>query len=329
MRRPPFSRNRHCTRRPSREDTVTVCIAAISENGTPQMTLFAASDRMLTSLAQYQSPEAKVRPLTSSIIVMWSGDASFQAGILNNLRADIQARVDEQPEDWLEVGFVAYRYQEHYNAARKRLAEQSVLAPYGLDTTSFLAAQRTMMPRLVDRLADGLSAFLPPSVEALIVGMDLRGAHIYECENIRSPGDVHCHDALGFAAIGSGGYQASSQFMLAGHGPSRPRTDTLFLTYLAKKRAQSAPGVGDETDIFVCEDRAQRRGIPGAWAPLNLPINKPLEDAYLRLETAEGKAMAKAGQALRVALKSYEAPDVPPGQSSGGPGTIIGDLPRE
>jgi hypothetical protein len=295
---------------------VTVCIAAMARKGMLERTIFTVSDRMLTSFAQYQSPEPKLRSLTSSIWVMWSGDASFQAGIISQLDADVKARVEAHPDDWLEVEFVAYLYQKYYNKARKHLAEQSVLTPLFEDTAEFIAAQQAILPGLADRLADNLHAYRAPAMETIIVGEDRRGQHIFVCENVNSEGDVHCYDTMGFAAIGSGGFHASSQFMLAGHGPSKPLSDTLFLAYLAKKRAQAAPGVGDETDIFVCEARTGRPDLPGWFRPLNPVIWAPLEEAYNRLQRAEERAMERAERKLEAALQTLIAPSPPPGQAS-------------
>ncbi len=70
---------------------MTVCVAAIGDNGAQ---LFVAADRMLTAVAQYQSPEPKVFSLTTSIAVMWSGnDVGFQRIIHDRLLADVHARI--------------------------------------------------------------------------------------------------------------------------------------------------------------------------------------------------------------------------------------------
>src|SRR5215207_7140862 len=64
-------------------------------------------------------------------------------------------------------------------------------------------------------------------------------------------GYLSCEDVVGFASVGSGSRHAESQMMLARHAWNADLDPTLLTTYLAKKRAEVAPGVGTETDMFM------------------------------------------------------------------------------
>jgi len=86
-----------------------------------------------------------------------------------------------------------------------------------------------------------------PHVEAIIAGVDGSGGHIY----FTNKDCVRCHDSVGFAAIGVGGWHADSQFMFAGYAKWASVPKCLLLSYVAKKRAEVAPGVGQETDMFA------------------------------------------------------------------------------
>ena len=55
---------------------------------------------------------------------------------------------------------------------------------------------------------------------------------------------------VGFAAIGVGKSHAESQFMVAGYWPGKLLNEAILIAYSAKKRAESAPGVGKATDFI-------------------------------------------------------------------------------
>jgi 20S proteasome alpha/beta subunit len=265
-------------------EVMTVCIAAICDGNF----IIGASDRMLTAGdIQYEPPAPKVLPLTNSIVVMSSGDASFQKEILFQLSQDVNARIATNPAEWLSVYEVAWLYIEHRNEAKLRRAESVLLKPLGLDRHQFLYQQSTMSASLVEQLARDLLTFSVPSVACIIVGVDTTGPHIYTVYD----GQLVCCDATGFACVGSGATHASSQFMLAQHAPNQSSTDTLLIAYNAKRRSEIAPGVGEETDLFVIGPRV------GTFSWVNPTISSQLEAQYVGLVEAEKKAAndARAG----------------------------------
>lgn len=85
-------------------------------------------------------------------------------------------------------------------------------------------------------------------VEALIVGVEGHGAHIFHMD---SSGFVTRHDDVGFASIGIGAPHSNSVFMAASYGNQTLYYPTFALTYAAKRRAEIAPGVGKLTDMTV------------------------------------------------------------------------------
>src|SRR6185503_18005785 len=86
-----------------------------------------------------------------------------------------------------------------------------------------------------------------PDTGLIIAGIDGGGAHLYAGQE----GKFSCEDAVGFAAIGAGSWHAQSQFMFARYTRSMPAAKALYLVFAAKKRAETAPGVGPETDMFI------------------------------------------------------------------------------
>lgn len=296
---------------------MTVCVAAIGEHG---QALFLASDRMVSGHAQYQAPDPKIFQLTSSIVVMWAGDVSFQRTILNRLRRDVEIRIAREPERWLEVEEVAALYQHYYNEVRREYMEQSVLEPYGLNTERFLVSQASMEQGLARRLEREMKAFPVPEFGALVVGGDLCGiggapaVHIYKVIGYGGEATISCEDSLGFAAIGSGSYQALSEFMRLRHGPSQTAEGSLFAAYMAKKRGQAAPGVGEETDLVFFRPRPPRP----SWVQLvDEEILQHLDDEFMQLVEAEQRATAQVQQSLAKMVARRAAASPPTGQASG------------
>jgi hypothetical protein len=200
------------------------------------------SDRMLTSGdIEYEAAQSKIYPLGElKALCLPAGDASFHVPIgVETSRRAVQDQL-------VNTGDIASLYAENYASLRRRRAERMYLAPYGLDTAAFLSRQRRMNETLVLSLADRMDQ-AELELDTIIVGVDSDGAHIY---HVRDPGIVTCHDGTGFWAIGSGDRQFASQFMYQGYARSWPWLAALLLLYSAKKRAEVAPGVGRETDIF-------------------------------------------------------------------------------
>ena len=125
-----------------------------------------------------------------------------------------------------------------------------------------------------------------PSISAqhstIICGNDETGAHVYYCDGTNlSPAD-----SIGFAAIGSGGKHARSEFILGNHSRFDRLEHTLLLAYTAKRRAEKAPGVGKETDIFVIEPRGRYF--------LNYTQLQNLEKIYSKMQRSQDIAFRKA-----------------------------------
>ena len=237
---------------------VTVCLAAICNDS---KTVIGASDRMMTAGdVQFEPPQSKIWQLTSSIVAMYSGDTSVLTGILRAVAIEANAHVREHPNMWLRVEAVAEIYRRCYWLAHVKGAEDKVLSPLGLTAPSFLGAQGTMDQDVVADLTAQMQEWSFPDLNSVIIaGVDVDGpqgppgtehityAHIYVAHN----GEVACHDRVGFAAIGIGTSHAESQFMYSQHNVRETFRDTILLTFLAKKRAEVAPGVGEDTDMFM------------------------------------------------------------------------------
>jgi hypothetical protein len=223
---------------------VTVCIAARAGN-----IVVGASDRMLTSGDIQFEPSAgtKIYALSNSMFMMTAGDSALHAEMTGMVIREIAARIVAEPQNWWRVSEAANLYVKYYNLVKNKRAEDAILVPLHLDEQSFIANQRTMSEDLVKDLAKELLNFQIPDVSAIFAGLDPDGCHIYTVYN----NEANCVDNVGFAAIGIGERHASSQFMFARHAWNSPFSDTLLLTYYAKRKAEVAPGVGNGTDMMM------------------------------------------------------------------------------
>jgi 20S proteasome alpha/beta subunit len=282
---------------------MTVCVAAMCN----QHTIIAASDRMLTAGdVQFEPQQSKIVTLSSSIAALTAGDAGMQAEIFHQVRRDVTARIEADPEHWLMVREVADLYSQYCAQVRLRRAESAILAPLGLTAETYLSRQQQLAAALVQQIATELINFSAPSVAAIITGIDPSGAHIYVADNAT----ITCHDTVGFAAVGAGYWHADSQFMFAGHTRARPMPETLLLTYSAKKRAEVAPGVGSGTDMFMVGPSL------GSYFPVGEHVLDELEAIYQATQQTIRSAEQDAELMVNAYVEELTAASTPKEQSA-------------
>lgn len=221
---------------------MTVCVAAICED----RYVVGASDRLLTTGdIQFAPPQTKVFQLTDSVAAMIAGDTV----LCHELLMVVWNTIRDKPSEAVTVRECAEAFLEGYQQAFLRQASRTILAPLGLDHDGFLARQKEMEPNLVNQIAGELWRFeiSPEGAQAIFAGVDAAGPHLYKVDR----SCLDCYDSVGFAAIGTGDRHAQSQLMFAQHMSKMPLARTLLQVYWAKKRAEVAPGVGEQTDMFV------------------------------------------------------------------------------
>lgn len=222
------------------------------------------SDRMITAGdIEFEPQTVKIDLLTTSIAVMFSGDSALHAEVIQDVIIDVNQRVSDEPNIWLNVRDIANCYIKHWNEARFRRAEHEVLAPLGLTRKTYLEKIVSFPPAVIDRVMKSMSDARVPGVEVIIAGVDRRfgkpAPSIYHVAD----GYAICADQTAFAAIGTGARHAESQFMLAKYSSHTGNGEALLLAYSAKRSAEVAPGVGTDTDILVIgPDTGQHFELP-------------------------------------------------------------------
>jgi len=136
-------------------------------------------------------------------------------------------------------------------AENKKLAEETILATFGLTLKQFLKSRSDLGESLYERTWAEISR-IKVNCQLLVCGFDPE-PHIFVTEN---PGGdklgfiTNC-DFPGFGAIGSGSYLAESKLYELHQNPARSVVETLYTTILAKFVAEAATDVGEETYVRV------------------------------------------------------------------------------
>jgi hypothetical protein len=201
-----------------------------------------ASDRMMTELnfgIEYQSSRWKALIFGPTHMVLVAGDMTFHSDVLSQLGPTLGTEPHTPKRIAEIVGdlFVKVR--------RERLAKR-FLAPLNLTTEQFISEQSSLAPELVLDLAGKLHAERYDT-EAIVVGCSPNENGLFRVDEF---GTVTSHLDIGFLSIGIGGIHASAQFMDEPYTYDKRFHAALYSTFLAKKRAEVAPGVGPITDIF-------------------------------------------------------------------------------
>lgn len=249
-----------------RTTPVTVCIAAMCQWDNKPM-IVGATDRMLTAGdMQFEPFQTKVATITERIVTLVAGDISTQVSIILDLIDEFQNETDP------EVKTVAESYSKCFSNYRRQQAELKYLSPLNLDFQSFIQNQhipQNTIDTIVSKLENSRM-----KAEAIIAGIDNTGVHIY---TVRDPGKIALQDAVGFAAIGVGEWHAQSFFMFKGYNRNYLLPQALFITYAAKRRAEVAPDVGRETDMFIIDPFFEPKT---QYVPISVEIMAKLETTY-------------------------------------------------
>lgn len=275
-----------------RRHPLTVCIAAICMWNGHEMVV-CTSDRMLTAGdIEYEPPRRKIFHFTQHVVALWSGDTAP----LIEIARDTYLEIGVHQTTPLTVDSIAQTFARHFSSYRRRQAERTILAPLGLDASSFITRQREMAPEFVRDITEALERH-DVDGEAIITGVDVTGAHIFQ---VTDPGQTVMHSGIGFASIGIGSRHAESQFMFRGYTRDWSYEKATYLSYAAKRRAETAPGVGRETDMSFIGP------YPGVWKPILPEHAAELREAYDEVEGGIHKLEDQALGRIEKFLKDLE-----------------------
>jgi hypothetical protein len=233
---------------------MTVCVAAICSGNSSNVinTVIGASDRLITyGDIKYEPDMTKVINISRYINAMIAGDDPVQTEIYYNVISVVNSKYTAEPNYVWPVKEVADLWSYFFIQYRRKVIQNEVLSLKGLNWETYISRQKEMIPEFLNDVETEVTRAegVLPTIETIICGVDHTGVHIYTVHNER----VTPHDKTGFAAIGSGHWQANSHFMAGKHTPYSPFAKALIMTYSAKKRAEISPHIGGITDMFCID----------------------------------------------------------------------------
>lgn len=222
---------------------MTICIGSLCDSG--NAVVFAA-DRMVTAnflSLEFEHQEKKIEPVSSHCVVMSSGDALVAFELVETFKREAPLTKS--------VREIADKCYNMLVALSLRRAEQEILKPRGLDWDTYRRDGNNINPQLYMLLDHQLSEF-HLETDFLVVGIDDSGGHVI---SLVFPGTVQHFDKIGFGAVGSGIPHATTSLCLSGQTRKAKIAETLHAVYVSKKKTESAPGVGRETDMGVITNK--------------------------------------------------------------------------
>jgi len=225
---------------------MTVCIATLCNQAKD---VVVVSDRMVTATyppVEFEHAMPKLEVICPSCIVLTAGDALAHADLCRNVRGRISGL--SQPR----TNMITEEVRNGYVVQRLKTIEERFLAPRGWTLEDFYSKYvRTMPPDLVVTIDNEIASF-DYGLSIIIAGADPDEAHIY---GVRHPGEVDCYDSIGYHAIGIGAMHAVSSLIANGCLSTADIKTAAYFTYEAKKNAETAPGVGQDTDMAFIKAR--------------------------------------------------------------------------
>ncbi len=219
---------------------LTICTGIICEN---REKAIAVADRMITDdelSIQFEHRETKILTISKNCLAMTSGSAFFFQEILEPI---IKKYKNESPK----ISKIVEEIKNSYAEIRMKKIEDFYFRPMGLTINQFNREQSNLDDRIMGGLVRALQDFeFPGGLQILVIGVDDE-AHIYLVDN---PGMSTPLDTVGWGSIGTGSPHADYTFISGGYYTEFPFNKAVCLAYEAKRRAEVAPGVGEETDIY-------------------------------------------------------------------------------
>jgi hypothetical protein len=288
---------------------MTVCVAAMAERG---HLLLCAADRMLSKGDVTYEPKdlQKVYALGDTGLLLIAGNMVVQSELALAFAQHFGGDNTRTLEEY------ARTYADLFAKRHARIREQMILGSRSLTMESYLANAARMPDSWSRQIDQELAAFELPetdNIEAIFVGRDSTGAHIFSIQN----SSVACHDMVGYAVIGSGGSVADSQFIFAKHSPNTNAPRAVYTLYRAKRMAEQSRvlGVGDESDWYVITSTAKTDR-------LHTDLLSLLKRLYENERKQEEDRFTKAETQIKAdILKRLPKPPPPPTEITASPST--------
>jgi hypothetical protein len=231
-------------RLPSRRKAVTVCIGAICED----YIVTVSDTKLSTGYYSHELGSLKLHDIHYLWRAMFAGKVSQVQPLLSRLMGEVLSYGKDEPS----VEDMADLCTRIYKEYAVQLAEESVLAPFGLSMKEFLASRDKLGDAIYERIWGDI-ARVQVGCDLLVCGYCGGHAHVFTVTNptVEHPSFITYFDEPGFAAIGTGNMLAESTLYAFEQTRFSSLEDTIYQTTFAKFVAESASDIG-ETNFCAC-----------------------------------------------------------------------------
>ena len=189
---------------------------------------------------QFEQASSKITPLTARCVALTAGPALTHTDVFDRAQVSIGGLAEPS------IRQIVDEVKKAYAEIRNERAEERFLRPLGLNYQMYLQAQSALASDLAFQLGQQLTGY-ELGLHIIIAGVDRTGGHLYM---VADPGTAECFDALGFVTIGSGSRHAEAAFISHSYTGAFSVVEAAFVAFEARRRAESAPGVGNRlTDL--------------------------------------------------------------------------------
>jgi hypothetical protein len=241
-----------------RKTHLTICIAAIGKDSDGNEFIVFSTDHMVSigSLGQFEKTILKYKIVNSNTVTMLSGNPL----IFDSIIADCK--------NCHSYGDVKKAILSNLCTVKDEQIKRQILDTYKID---FAYIQEVLKGNVQNKYIDNvLLSISSHSLETLIllIGFD---QHLAQITEIGEVGMLDFRD-IDFGCIGSGAVQAMNTLLFQRHSKTDSLTTTLYNVYKAKRNAEVAVGVGEETDMGILTEKGM--------TPVSTEQIKILKDVY-------------------------------------------------
>lgn len=265
---------------------MTICIACLCERG---KTLVVASDRMITAgflAKEFEHDKSKIHKLSAGVVALTAGDATRAIEVFRAVESSISSKPDVSVRD------VASLVSQEYEKLRNQKVTDNFFRPRGMTRESFYKEYAKLLPQEMALSLEKMLHQTNLGLTIIIAGVDDAGGHIF---GITNPGNMECFDAIGYHSIGSGELHAFLSLIGKNTSIDDDLTQCIYKVYEAKRAAETAPGVGNLTDVAIV-----RQG--GAYDLTGEDISI-LDDAFAKINKPRKSNIKEALKGLSILKK--------------------------
>lgn len=220
---------------------MTICVAAIGVDSDTKEVIVFATDHMVSigSLGQFEKTIAKYKEINTNTVAMLSGNPLIFDQILDKCCKGKH--------------FKEIKEQIHKNmcSVKNLHIQKQILDIYKIDFDYIKEVLKgSVQNKYIDNILQSISeASLETNI--LVIGFE---EHLAQISEIRESGMIDYRD-IDFGCIGSGAVQAMNTLLFQRHSKQDTLATTLYNVYKAKRNAEVAIGVGEETDMAILSEK--------------------------------------------------------------------------